>query len=410
MRVLVFTTVYPNEKQPNLGVFVRERMSRVAKLCDIKVLAPVPYFPLAGLFKEKYRHRIPRIEYQESIEVHHPRFFLIPGVMKLFDGFFLYLSTVRTVREIQKNFDFDLIDAHFAFPDGFAAVLLGRHFRKPVTITLRGTLNRLVNYKGRRAAIRFALNQADKVFSVSAYLVKLARSLGINDSKFEVIPNGVDIRKFRVLDKFQCRQQLGIPKDRKVIISVGALVERKGHHRVIEILPEVIKKRPNLLYLVVGGPSVEGDISDTLKKQIDSLNLSQYVHLAGTIPHDKVNQFLCASDVFTLATRYEGWANVFFEAMACGLPVVTTDVCGNSEVVNDGENGLLVPFGNREALAAAIDRALKRKWDREAIIQYARSRTWEKVADEVYKQFQEILSSKSASDTSRGEASVMSTL
>jgi len=392
MKVLVFTTVFPNEKQPNLGVFVRERMSRVAERCEIKVIAPVPYFPLAGLIKEKYRKRIPRIENQQGIEIFHPKFFLIPGIMKFLDGFFLYLSSKRFVKKIQKTFDFDLIDAHFAYPDGFAAVLLGRYFNKPVTITLRGTLNRLINYKGRRQAIRFALKNASRVFSVSAYLVKLAKSLGIDKSKFIVIPNGVDTSKFQVMDKSECRNKLGIPQDKKVIISVGALVERKGHHRVIETLPELIKKYPNLLYIVVGGGSVEGDMSISLNEQVRELSLKKHVRFAGEIPHSKVNEFLCASDVFALSTRFEGWANVFFEAMACGLPVITTDICGNAEVVRNGENGLLAPFGNREALADAINKAFTTDWDREAIINYAHGRTWDQVADEVYDQFCKILS------------------
>ena len=392
IKVLIFTTVYPNEKQPNLGVFVRERMSRVAKHCEIKVIAPVPYFPFAGLFKEKYRKRIPLIEHQQGIEVFHPKFFLIPGIMKFLDGFFLYLSTKRFVRKIQKTFDFDLIDSHFAYPDGFAAVLLGRHFKKPVIITLRGTLNRLINYKGRRQAIRFALKNASRVFSVSAYLVKLAKSLGIDESKFIVIPNGVDTSKFQVLDKSECRDKLGIPQDKKVIISVGALVERKGHHRVIETLPDLIKNHPNLLYIVVGGGSVEGDMSISLYEQVRELDLTEHVRFAGEIPHSKVNEFLCASDIFALATRFEGWANVFFEAMACGLPVITTNICGNAEVVRNGENGLLVPFGNRQALAAAINKALMTNWNREAIINYAHGRTWDQVADDVYEQFCMILS------------------
>ena len=368
MKILVFTTVYPNEKQPNLGVFVRMRMSRVAKRCEIKVLSPVPYFPFAGLLKDKYWQRISRIEYQEGVEVYHPKFFLIPGVMKFLDGFFLYLSTVRAVRKIRQTFDFDLIDAHFAYPDGFAAVLLGKHFQKPVTITLRGTLNRLIHYKGRRQAIRFALRNTDKVFSVSAYLVKLAKSLGIDESKFVVIPNGVDTSKFQILNRLECRKKLGIPLDKRVIVSVGGLVERKGHHRIIETLPDLIKNHPNLLYIVVGGGSVEGDMSISLNDQVRRLGLIKHVRFIGEIPHNKVNEFLCASDVFVLATRFEGWANVFFEAMACGLPVITTNICGNAEVVKNGENGLLVPFGNQQALADAIDKALMTNWNREAII------------------------------------------
>lgn len=397
MKILVFTTVYPNKKQSNLGIFVRERITRVADHCEIKVLAPIPYFPLAGLLKKKYRYCncIPPIENQNGIDVYHPKFFIVPGVMKFLDGFFLYLSTKRFVGKIQKTFDFDLIDSHFAFPDGFAAVLLGRHFNKPVTITLRGTLNRLINYKGRRKAIRFALKNANRIFSVSSYLVKLAKSLGIDESKFVVIPNGVDTSKFQVLDKSECRDRIGIPQDKKVIISVGALVERKGHHRIIETLPDLIKNHPDLLYIVVGGGSVEGDMSIALNEQIRELGLIKHVRFTGEIPHSKVNEFLCSSDVFALATRFEGWANVFLEAMACGLPVITTNICGNAEVVRNGENGLLAPFGNQQALADAIDKALTTNWNKEAIINYAKSRTWDQVADEVYEQFCKILSSSS---------------
>jgi len=130
-------------------------------------------------------------------------------------------------------------------------------------------------------------------------------------------------------------------------------------------------------------------MSASLNEQVQKLGLTEHVRFTGEIPHNKVNEFLCASDVFALATHFEGWANVFFEAMACGLPVITTDICGNAEVVRNGENGLLVPFGNREALADAIDKALT---TREAIINYAHGRTWEQVADEVYEQFNKILS------------------
>jgi len=392
MKVLVMTTVYPNEKQPNLGVFIRERINRVATLCEIKVLAPIPYFPLVGLFKKKYSYSIPKIEYQQGIEVHHPRFFVIPGIMKFLDGFLLFFSVLRAAKKIQSNFDFDLIDSHFAYPDGFAAVLLGKHFKKPVTITLRGTLNRLINYKIRRREIRFALKKADKVFSVSAYLAKLAQSLGIEGNKLEVIPNGIDSTKFFPLNKFECRNILGIDQHKKVIISVGALVNRKGHHLIIEVLPELIKRHADVLFLIVGGPSVEGDISNFLKEQVEKLNMTKYVQFTGEVPYAMVNRFLCASDVFALATRYEGWANVFLEAMACGLPVVTTNVCGNSEVIQNGKTGILVPFGDQEGLIKSLDEALRRDWNREAIIKYAQSQTWEKVAEKVYMQFQQILS------------------
>ena len=391
MKVLVFTTVYPNQEQPNLGTFVRERMSRVAKLCELQVLAPVPYFPFAGLLKKKYRHHIPFYESQNGISVYHPKFFSVPGLFKTLDGYFLYLCAIKTTKYIQKKFNFDLIDAHFAYPCGFAAVLLGRHFKKPVTITLRGTINRLIKFRGRRYAIKFALNNADRIFSVSLYLAKLAQTLGITKDKFTIIPNGVDLKEIRLLEKIECRKRFNIPKDSKVIISVGGLVERKGHHRVLEVLPELTKRIPDLLYIIVGGGTVEGDISYQLKKQVESLGLKSNVMFTGEVPHHQVNQLLSAADIFVLATRYEGWANVFCEAMACGLPVVTTRVCGNPEIIDDGKTGILVPFGDSEALCTAIIKALQKKWDRDMIMKKARIRTWGVVAKEVYEQFEQIV-------------------
>ncbi len=394
MKVLVFTTVYPNREQPNLGVFVRERISRVAKLCQIKVVAPVPYFPFAGLIKKKYGKRIAPLEVEDGIEVYHPKFFLIPGMFKFMDGVLLYLSAIGPIRRIQREFDFDLIDAHFVYPDGFAATLLGKRLRKPVTVTLRGTLNRLVNFKARRPAVKYALQNAAKVFSVSAYLVKLAENFGIDKSKFSVIPNGVDPSKFQVLDKVECRKALDIHLNAKVIVSVGSLVERKGHHRLIEVLPDVMEEFPDVLLLIVGGPSAEGDITPALMEQVKRLKVEKSVRFSGEVPHGKVNRYLCAADIFALATRYEGWANVFLEAMSCGVPVVTTDVCGNAEVVKNQETGLLVPFGDVQALKTALERGLQFNWDREKIMDYARGRTWGDVAHEVYREFERIICSR----------------
>ena len=125
MKILVFTTVYPNSKQKNLGIFVHERMRRVANLCELKVVAPIPWFPFAGFFKEKYRVRPPRVEIIDGVEIHHPRFFLVPGYLKFLDGIFLFLSTVVYVSRLKKQFPFDIID--------FFILLLPLHCAVPST-------------------------------------------------------------------------------------------------------------------------------------------------------------------------------------------------------------------------------------------------------------------------------------
>jgi glycosyltransferase involved in cell wall biosynthesis len=161
------------------------------------------------------------------------------------------------------------------------------------------------------------------------------------------------------------------------MVSVGALVERKGFHRVIEILPELLKSDPDLHYLVVGGASPEGDWRTELEQQVRELRLDKQVHFLGAMPSTELKWPLSASDVFVLATSNEGWANVFLEAMACGLPVITTDVGGNPEVVSRPELGAVVPFGNQEALCEALRNALEQAWDSALIRAYAEENAWD---------------------------------
>jgi glycosyltransferase involved in cell wall biosynthesis len=176
-----------------------------------------------------------------------------------------------------------------------------------------------------------------------------------------------------------------------VLVSVGALVERKGQHRTLEVLPGLLKEFPDLKLLLVGSGGQEGDMEPRLREMVAENGLEDAVVFMGQRKHDALKAILSAADVFVLPTRFEGWANVFFEAMACGLPVVTTRVCGNPEVVKEGQTGLLVEFGEPEALQSALAQALSTEWDREAIAAYAASRPWDTVAEEVVAQFEDLL-------------------
>lgn len=380
-RVLVFTTLFPNPGQPNAGVFIRERMFRVGGKLPITVVAPQAWFPMQSLLRRlrpSFRPPAPPAELQEGVQVLRPRFFCVPGVFKSLDGIFLALSCVSSFRKLRKRFDFDLIDAHFGYPDGYAAVRLGRWFRRPVAITLRGTEPRHSRTPGISRFLSRALEGADRVFSVSESLKRHALEAGAcSPDKILVVGNGVDTEKFKPLSRAGSRRALGVPGDAQILITVGGLVERKGFHRVIELLPRLRATRPNLLYLVVGGPSAEGDWGERLRAQVEGLGLQDAVRFLGVVPHGEIRRALSAADVFVLATSNEGWANVILEAMACGLPVVTTDVGGNAEVVRDASLGTIVPFADSHALERALDEALRRRWDREAIVAYARNNSWD---------------------------------
>ncbi len=392
-RIIVFSSLFPSSVRPGAGLFIRERMFRVAKAIPLAVVSPVPWFPLQGLirfWKPHFRPAPPAHERQDDIDVYFPRFLSFPGIFKFLDGIFMALGSYFLLRRLRRTFGFNHIDAHFAYPDGDAATLLGRWFGAPVTITLRGTEIPLSGYRLRRARMLLALERATRIFSVSGSLKQHVVKMGVMAGKIRVIGNGVDTRTFHPLRRIDSRKQLGLTEDCRVLVSVGGLVERKGYHRVIEVLPAIKQQFPSLVYLVVGGASPEGDWEARLKQQASDLGLEDTVHFLGVMSPDELKLPLSAADIFVLATRNEGWANVFLEAMACGLPVVTTDVGGNAEVVCRPELGIVVPFDSSQALQDAIVSALKKDWSRSTIIAYARENSWDSRVEQLTAEFRSI--------------------
>ena len=392
-RVLVLSQLYPRTGQPGAGLFVRERMVRVAHHLPLVVVSPVPWFPLQGLirrFRPHFRPPAPRRERQDGVEVYFPRYLSVPGLAKGLDGWLMALGCWRLLRRLRREPGFDLIDAHFAYPDGFGAGLLGRWFGVPVTVTLRGTEPRLLGSATGGRLLRTALARASRIFTVSDSLRQVALAAGSDPERVQVVPNGVDTHKFHPVDKDQARRQLGLPPDAPVLVSVGTLVERKGFHRVIELLPRLRRAHPGLRYLIVGGAGPEGDWEARLRQQVRDLGLADTVRFLGPLSPEELRVPLSAADLFVLATRNEGWANVFLEAMACGLPVVTTDVGGNREVVRDSTLGRVVPFGDSESLANAVAEGLATCWDRGAIARHAVANGWEKRVDSLVSAFREL--------------------
>jgi teichuronic acid biosynthesis glycosyltransferase TuaC len=379
-RLVVYTHLYPSAVQPNHGLFVRERMRRVAAELDLVVVAPVPWFPLQGLlrrFRPHFRPAPPYREDQGGITVYHPRYFSVPGVLKWTDAWFEAICTLPLMRRLRREPGFDIIDAHFVYPDGAAARWLARWLKRPYTITLRGSLTRFETSALHHRQIAAAMSGAARVFSVADSLRRDAIAWGQAPQHVQVVGNGVDLNRFRPEDRIASRQRLGLPEEAQVLVSVGGLTERKGFHRVIEVMPRLLQRHPDLHFAIAGGASPEGNNVVALREQIRGLRLEGRVHLLGAVAPDELRFVYSAGDVFVLATAFEGWANVFLEASACGLPIVTTDVGGNAEVVSSEAVGLLVPFGDADALHEALHAALIRAWDRQAILDYAQANAWE---------------------------------
>jgi glycosyltransferase involved in cell wall biosynthesis len=397
--LLVWSSLFPNPAQPQAGVFIRERMLRVGEHLPITVISPQPWFPLQSLirkFRPHFRPPMPRREQQSGIEVHRPRYLSIPGVLKSLDGYSMALGAFATARRLQRAGRVDLIDAHFAYPDGLAASRVARWLAVPCTITLRGTEVRHSQDRALRPLMLKALNAAARIFTVSDSLRRLAIQLGVPDERIRTVGNGVDSARFRPVARSSARRTVQIAEDAPVLITVGGLVERKGFHRVIACLPALLQEFPTLHYLVVGSAGPEGDYSAALVAQVQRLGLMERVRFLGALPAEGVCTALSAADVFVLSTRNEGWANVLLEAMACGLPVVATDVGGNAEVICRAELGTIVPFDDHESLLAALRSALRLDWDRAVIRRYAQENDWQQRVRALLDEFRTLYGSTTA--------------
>jgi len=390
MRALVLSSTFPNANQPTLGVFVRERMAALARHCELRVVAPVPWFPANGLIRGARFVGLPPVEDGSAFPVYHPRFLSIPRYLKCLDGMLYAASLAPFLARLRRDFDFDLIDAHFAYPDGLAAVLLGRWLRRPVTVTLRGSIVRLRHYPLHRPQIRWALDRAARVIAVSQSLKDVATGLGVAAERISVIPNGVDLAKFHPKGRSAAREACGLPLDRPVILTVGGIYEGKGQHHVVEALATLSTRHPDAVYVMVGEDRRDG-YAERLRSLIARSGLGGRVRFAGPQPHDALADWYSAADVFCLATQSEGWANVLLESLACGTPVVATRVGGNSEIVPDDRYGLLVPHGDLPALEGALDRAIGSRWDRAALVAYAATHTWAAAASRVMREFERAL-------------------
>jgi glycosyltransferase involved in cell wall biosynthesis len=400
MRILVFTSLYPNNVWPNHGIFINERMTRFAALegCEVKVVAPVPYFPPFRInWRWKFSNVAP-MEIRDGIEVYHPRYYMIPKVGMTLYGLMMFMSVFRTVRKVRGNFDFDLIDAHFVYPDGFAAVLMGKYFKKPVVVSARGSdINLYRSFPLIRWLLRHVLAKANKIIAVSEALKQAMIQLDVPEGKISFIPNGVDGKKFYPIPKPEARRELGL-SNRRTILSVGNLNPNKGFDLLIRSFQVLVGRfgYSDLQLTIVG----DGLIREDLQRLVSDLKLQDLVCLAGAVPHEKLRLWYSAADLFCLASAREGWPNVILESLVCGTPVVATSVGGIPEIIGSDKVGLLVDR-NEVALAAAIDRALNKDWSEDALVAYARLHTWDRTARDVLQVFQSVLDTNNFQDDSR---------
>jgi glycosyltransferase involved in cell wall biosynthesis len=374
----------------------------IHRLMPLRVIAPELWFPV---LRPAARPTIEINSTSAKPPVLRPRMFYFPGVLKRLDARFYARSFERGLRWAAREQPPTLVDAHFEWPDGVGAWRVARQLGIPFICTLRGKLVSQIAHPAKRRQIREMLLGADALIAVSRALADLACDVAGRDLKVRVIPNGVDGAIFKREDGQDREETLsrtcsltgGWSKDAKYVVSVGHLQALKGFDRLLEIWPEVRKRIGDVRLVLVGGGAGEPRYERMLREQIESAELGETgrhrgaVTLTGRLAPEQVAAVLNVADLFIMASRSEGCCNAIVEALACGCPVVATDVGGNAETVNDPGLGRLAPSGNRDALADAVCRALEQPWNRRQIAAVGGRRDWQQTARECVDVFESVI-------------------
>ena len=371
--LLTVTSLYPNAAQPNKAIFVENRLRRLVATGQVnaRVVAPVPWFPLPGKIFGAYGTyaAIPRSESRHGLAISHPRYAVVPKFGTNWQAMSYTAALTRHLRRLcAAGVPIDLIDAHYMYPDGVAAVRVARQFGLPVTVTCRGTdLNLIANLPGPGKQIRAAFDMLDQLIVVSSALGERARALGMDPEHISVLRNGVDDDVFKPADPSAWRALA--PDARATLVSVGNLVPLKGHDLIIRALTHL-----EGLHLLIAG---EGPERAALEQLAKDLGLAGRVHFVGSVPHDELASVYSAADILVLASEREGWPNVLLEAMACGTPVAATAVGGIPEMVTASDAGVLIQERTPDAIAAAINSLLSSRRERDRTRAHAQKFRWD---------------------------------
>lgn len=375
LHVLMLSTLFPDMSRPNFGVFVERQARELASRdgIDVTVMAPIglPPWPLSRAGRYAPLQALPQQERWKNLTVHRPRFPIIPGLSGRMNVAAMTRAILPLVRKLHEQRPFGVIDASFFYPDGPVARRLSRALGIPYSVKARGAD---IHYWGRRrgakAAVRAAGTDAAGLLAVSQAMRQSMAAMGMDADKITVHYTGVDLDHFGIVDREEAKTALGVSG--KIVLCVGALIPRKGQDLLIRALPSI----PDVTLLLAG----QGQYRRTLEKLAEELKVDRRVGFLGSIPHHKLPRVFAAADVMALPSSSEGLANAWVEALACGTPIVITDVGGARELVDRPEAGRIVAR-EPEAIAEAISAVLADPPDGEAVRQAALRFTWTANAD-----------------------------
>lgn len=389
INLLVITSLFPNCKQYRHGIFVETKLKKILATgaANAVVIAPVPWFPVKSKYFSRYSiyADVPGTDIRDGIKVYYPRYLVVPKIGMMITPFFMAFSILLTVLKVKKSgYKYDLIDAHYFYPDGVAASIVSKIFNVPLVISALGSdINVITNFFIPKKMILWAAKKAAGSITVSNALKIKMCDIGAVPEKVNVLRNGVDLELFTPLNREKLREKYNLKK--KTLISVGNLIELKGHDLIINSLLEL----PECELLIVGGGELEGSLKELVKKN----KLEDRVYFMGIVKQEQLAELFNASDIMVLASSREGWANVLLESMACGTTVAATAVGGTPEVIQSEYAGLLIKERTTKCIAETTRSLLESNRDRQKTREYAELFSWDEVVEAQVNLYQSVIDS-----------------
>jgi teichuronic acid biosynthesis glycosyltransferase TuaC len=381
VRALLFSNLFPTSADPNRGLFTRQLAVEIARLCDLEVVVPLPWFPsnalaarLAPGYARDFGSLASRLDW-DGVPATYPRYPLIPRISERAHHRLMKLGVRRTISELHARKPFDVINAHWLYPDGVTAARLGAKLGVPVVLTALGCdVNDDLEIPAKRSRILAAARSAAAVTAVSQPLADRLEAAGVPGRKLHVIPNGVDTHRFAPRDRDASRHALGVA-DSPLVVCVSRLSHEKGVDVLVDAARVLLARVPTARLAVVGA----GAEHAALEQRIASAGLTDVVRLVGAVPHDTVPTWMSAADVVCMPSRREGHPNAAMEALACGRPLVASRAGALTALVT-AARGITVEPEDSDALGNALADALSRSWDSSAIAASVRDDSWARAA------------------------------
>ncbi len=376
MRILSLSTLYPGSAAPNFGRFVELSLEAAEATGEVEIIriSPngLPPWPLSRLLP-KYRDwsRLPLDDEWRGKAVLRPPFAVLPGMAPVRNAAAVTRAVLPLARKLHTQKPFDLVDAQFFWPDGPAAMRIAEELNLPFSVKARGAdIHYWTTIPGCREQIIEAASRASGLLAVSEAIKADIAALGIEPAKIRVHRTGIDRSLFNVAPepRADLRQRIDLPPDGPLLVSVGALIPRKGQIFAIEALAQL----PDARLALIG----TGEDEAMLRARARALGIGARVHFTGSLPHEEIARHVQAADIAVLPSSSEGIANAWIEALACGTPLVITDAGGAREVLHSPDGGRIVER-SADAIAAAVRELLANPPAREAVAAIVAGYSWQ---------------------------------